>query len=288
MKVIFSRKGSDSGSFDIPSPIFQDKPIVSIPIPADREKEERTNLKYGMLRLDRSTKLVQLMRDLEFDWKGKPISKVPCHLDPDVHTYSLRRESEWRGLFGPDIKLYSYLTKQDVKAGDLFLFYGWFRDAIETREKFGWDEETGIDYRSDKQVIFGYLQIGEILRKGDSVEPWMKYHPHSENGKIRSEGNALYVASEHLSFDPTKDGFGTFIYDDNGRRLLTLTKKGETRSRWNLPSFFKGHIKIEFRHDPWSNGYFQSPKRGQEMVVEDFYEGNQWVRRLFESVKIEN
>jgi len=287
MKVIFSRKGSDGGNLKNPSPILEGKSLTSIPIPA--VGTESTNLKYGNLFFDQDTKLDRLMTDLKFQLaSGKSISTAPAHLDPDIRKDTLKRDGKWRGLFGSDLKWEKYLQKTNVKEGDIFLFYGWFREVKKTSEGFDWLYLEKTSYPTDKQLIFGYLQIGKILRKGDKFEQWMEYHPHYEESGIVSNGYALYVAAESLSFDKRRSGFGTFVYDKESAGFLTLTKKGLSRSRWDLPSFFKDHILINFKHDPWANGYFQSPMRGQEMVVDDCSEINRWIENLFKSVKTEN
>jgi len=48
-----------------------------------------------------------------------------------------------------------------------------------------------------------------------------------------------------------------------------LTKKGYSRSKWDLPDFFK-NVSISYHSkNSWEKDYFQSAHIGQEFVVED-------------------
>jgi len=80
-----------------------------------------------------------------------------------------------------------------------------------------------------------------------------------------------------LTWDKNKSGAGVFKFNDN----LVLTKKGFSRSRWELPSFFKG-IKIS-RHseNSWKKeGYFKSVDIGQEFVIEDNDNVENWAKQI--------
>lgn len=72
------------------------------------------------------------------------------------------------------------------------------------------------------------------------------------------------MATENLTFDSNKKGAGVFSFD----KRLVLTKKGFSKSKWNLDSIFKD-VKISYHSkNSWKKGgYFQSTHKGQEFVV---------------------
>ncbi len=89
----------------------------------------------------------------------------------------------------------------------------------------------------------------------------------------RKKGSVIYVAKPKLSFDRSYAGGGAFEFNER----LRLTKKGPTKSRWNLDSeifqdltFFCYNKKeqVELKEDAWKEGYFQSPMWPcQEIVI---------------------
>ena len=93
-------------------------------------------------------------------------------------------------------------------------------------------------------------------------------HPHvSEEGR---ENEHVFIASKS----------GIFPFSDK----LVLTKKGFSRSRWDLP--FLKNIDMScnpHREKRWHSkeGYFQTVGRGQEFVLEAKPEIMKWVNSLF-------
>ena len=77
----------------------------------------------------------------------------------------------------------------------------------------------------DHHIIFGYLQIGKIMkiRPNTKTPSWMDYHPHIDSdGRRKSRNNTIYIASDTLSWNSALPGAGTFnFYED-----LVLTKAG--------------------------------------------------------------
>jgi hypothetical protein len=55
-----------------------------------------------------------------------------CHLDPDLDQHSLPRTPGWRPSLGQIDAAQGHLAKQMVEEGDLFLFFGWFRQIEKT------------------------------------------------------------------------------------------------------------------------------------------------------------
>ena len=112
-KIIFSRKGLDSSAGGAPSPIMPDGRIFSLPIP---QKEKSPN-RYKNLQFDEfnGTKLLK-------NFKSKIKPNDFCHYDP--------RLNQKVGIFGQANAAQSELDNLEVQTGDLFLFFGWFRNVV--------------------------------------------------------------------------------------------------------------------------------------------------------------
>ena len=52
---------------------------------------------------------------------------------------------------------------------------------------------------------------------------------------------------------------------------LVLTKEGYSRSKWELPNFFRNAIISWHNENNWRDDYFQSVARGQEFVIKNYY-----------------
>lgn len=272
MKVIFSRKGFDSKYGGYPSPILPDGRMVSLPIP--REDETR----YSDLGIDDET-YYDFMQRLRPEVKDNRIwteltKETRCHLDPDIYADVLPRYKDWRPCFGQVDAAQSHLENQDVQAGDLFLFFGWFR-MVKPTEK-GNLKFYGRGFHS----IFGYIEVGNIAKcREDYREPiWMRGHPHLMRKRRTSDNNTIYIANERLSWNSDIPGGGVFQFDQS----LVLTKEGLSRSRWSLPDFFRSVYISYHSADSWKDGYFQSATIGQEFVIESSEEVEGWARGLIE------
>ena len=284
MKVILSRKGFDSAYGGYPSPILPNGRMVSLPIPvcsqtcySDLQLDSKTTC---ALRLDSKTTYYDIMCELQpkkrcKDDRHELTKTTKCHLDPDICRSVVNRSDGWRACFGPLGRAKSHLDKQCVKKDDLFLFFGRFRhtEQAESRLKF---------IGNDIHIIFGYMQVGEIVNNIDSnyKEPeWMKGHPHLLNTFRKKKNNTIYVAREQLSWDSNLYGAGTF----NFNKSLVLTKQGLSPSKWDLPEFFKC-AKISFHSkDSWKDGYFQSADIGQEFVIKDYEKIENWAKNLIQN-----
>lgn len=267
MKFIFSRKGFDSENGGTASPVMPDGAMISMPIPSNN------NMKFEDISYNGRT-YMDIWQDLkpnEFNYFEN------CHLDPDLR--NIGKESPvdslvWRPAFGQADAAESHLENQGIGIGDVFLFFGWFR---QTEEKDG-----VLKYKKgskDAHMMYGYLQIGEIVRGKDfSKYPW---HPHAEQylGDDCSN-NTLYVAADKLIIDGVDTGLpgaGTFKYSDE----IVLTMPGQTKSRWQLPDFFKNvsiscHSASCFKPE----GYFQTVRIGQEFVISESKEVTEWAKGI--------
>ena len=226
MKIILSRKGFDSASGGYPSPIMPDGRMISLPIP-----EKDSGIKYSKLQLTPYKNYCSIMQELmgseiRLENSKLDLKKDPCcHLDPDIYKYILNERKEgWRGVFGQVSGAQTHLEKQGVKEGDLFLFFGWFRNTVTSDNKYVYDKAD----KEGRHVLFGYLQIGEIVHKPEmqaGLYSWLDNHPHLKDVYINSHKNTLYLAAEHLSLAPSLPGYGIFRFSDE----LVLTKEGETK-----------------------------------------------------------
>lgn len=271
MKVILSRKGFDSTYGGYPSLILPNRQMVSLPIPSSKDNFAYSDLWYdGVTYMDYMKRISHKICD-----KKNVVldEKTKCHLDPDINRYVLKnREPEWRGCFGQVGPAQAVLDKCLVGEGDLFLFFGWFNFILEQGGVLSFAKGGGF------HAIYGYLQIDRkyYTSTNPSMPEWTKYHPHmSERRRIRPN-NCIYVAKESASWNKNIPGYGCFLYDEK----LRLTKSGMSRSKWDLPDFFRGLDITYHSNDSWKENYFQSACRGQEFVIEENDTVAQWAMEL--------
>lgn len=281
MRIIFSRKGVDSASGGIASPIFEDGRMVSLPIP-----QASSPIRYGDIQYA-GTDLGRVIRRLS---NGRYTECDGAHCDPDINRPSLKRHPDWRPLFGQTGNAQGHLRTQGVSAGDIFLFFGWFRDV------HGVPEEHGA-YRPDSDgyhVLWGWLQVGVVLPVEEtdwSAHAWSSYHPHRQYGPDRS--NTLYLAAEELCVGgrsiPEVTGGG--VFSRFGQGLLLTDPDQPKRSVWRLPKWFypsAGKTPLTFHGNPscWDMAYdhvrLQTVGRGQEFVLdsEQYPEAQEWAENI--------
>ena len=167
---------------------------------------------------------------------------------------------KWQPLFGQEGGSETHLQNNGVKEHDLFLFFGWFR---QTEYRCG--EIKYVKGAMDKHVIFGYLQIGKMYRTYEDLPLSIPMHPHATQRRYDSKRNCIYGASRRFLHDERYPGCGTFGYSEK----LVLTKKGCSRSKWDLPDFFKSAEISHHSSQSFKDGYFDSAKIGQEFVISD-------------------
>jgi hypothetical protein len=251
MKIILSRKGFDSKFGGQPSPILPDGTLLSLPIPSKLDSQPFTDLVYD------KKSYFDIIKELNL--KNKFKKNYTCHLDPDIRRNSLKRASNWKPLFGQENGALSHLEKNKVQNGDIFLFFGWFKQTELINGKYNY-----VKGAPDLHIIFGYLQIGEIHKSADSNKDFLKDHCHY-NRFSKNSNNCIYESTKQLSLDKKLPGSGCLKFNEE----LVLTKKGLSRSKWNLPNFFK---KINITHhskSSFKDGYFESAKIGQEFIISE-------------------
>jgi len=270
VKIILSRKGFDSSNGGCASPIFPDGRLISLPIPASDAPTRFSDVGFE------GQSLGQIVGELS---RGKVLPNSHTHLDPDLSNEALHRQDGWLPAFGQTGAAQSHLNSQGVEVGDLFLFFGWFR-KVERNFSGRWSYVSG---GADRHVIFGWLQVGEILRVGTKTDefsdryPWLARHPHL-NGE-RSGSNTIYVASPTLNLPGWLGQFAgggpfEYVYD---ARILSAPEQS-SRSLWRIPAFFAPSSEgsaLSYHGDPtrWKaadEGWvqLQSVAKGQEFVLD--------------------
>lgn len=273
MKIIFSRKGFDTGSGGCPSPIIDGIPY-SLPIPGSEMFGNTRN--YG--------NLVNIKCNLITDLTNGKFSKQNiCHLDPDINITSVPRLSEWRGSFGQAAAAQGHLRNQNVANGDIFLFWGLFQE-VEFAEKWKF---IGMP----KHMIWGWMQIGEILSLGKDgshileIKPWLEGHPYTTSNW--DANNTIYVASDvmqHENWPHELASFGTF------KQGYQLTQENMNVSTWNIPKWLNpkhggSGMTYHRRNERWSEDTVKIVNRGQEFVTPDLEKNRQAIDWVFNLIK---
>ena len=280
MKIILSRKGFDSSFGGYASPIFEDKVMISLPIPSAYDQ-----VKYSQLHFNESLTYYDLMKKFkdkihikEKEWKWKLLTdETRCHLDPDIYKNIYPRDLNWKPIFGQMNAAAHHLKKEKVGVGDLFLFFGWFKNFKKIDDKYYAKGNTnGI------QVIFGYLQIGEKINetKLEKIPLYAQHHAHTHEKRLCCKSNTMFVSREKLTWDENISGAGTFNFDES----LVLTKEGMNRTQWKPYSFLRDvvisyHPKNSNKYG-WRGDYFQSATIGQEFVIEENKQVEEWAKNL--------
>ena len=263
MKVVFSRKGFDSASGGIPNPILPDGTLLSLPIPSLKD-----GIPYDTLSFKGMT-YYEIIHSLSP--RTKITASTACHLDPDLRRDVLPREN-WLPAFGQAGSSLMHLFTQSVDIGDLFLFFGWYRQT-----EFHNGALRFVPNAPDLHVIYGYLQVGAIIKSKQDLPLELYSHPHAADFRWETGRNALFLPTETFSLNTALPGFGCLNFD----KKRVLTKPGYKRRLWDLPSFFRD-IPISYNRNAWREEGFKSAGRGQEFVFEATPEALEWVKDIIE------
>ena len=171
MKIVFSRKGFDSGAGGAPSPIVDGRP-TSIPIPY----AVRSETTYDDLGLGAVVKRIT---------KGWLTGASLCHHDPMFEGS--------RCAFGQIGASQGHLENNGVGVGDVFLFFGLF---------------ARLDGSDPHHRIFGYLKVEKVMKLGSAPPPssqpsgFSHRHPHTLAGW--DVNNTIYVGSGRTASSDTR------------------------------------------------------------------------------------
>ena len=267
IKIIFSRKGLDSTAGGIPSP-KKGKNIQSLPIPY--KINTLTSYEY----LGFGKEISQLSKN-----KIKPSDT--CHYDPNLET----------GQFGQVGAAQTHLENNKVGIGDIFLFWGWFRETVEFQNKISFSKTDPGHYR-----MFGWFQIGKIIKLGDDPSWYSKEkpnpnsHPHTI-GKWK-KNNTLYIAKKNLEGFELKNfpGFGKFKATKmTNLSFNPLVKK----SKWICPQWLNpkhGGCGMSYHKNlsRWKENTVDIVGRGQEFVAKpkNDKECKKWLMSIFQSADL--
>jgi hypothetical protein len=278
MKIILSRKGFDTSTGGVPSPIFPDGTMISLPIP-----DKASTVAYQDIAGNHYASVGELVEDLtDFPQTHH------AHLDPDLSAHSVPRLQGWRPLFGQVGAAEKHLQNQGVGAGDVFLFFGLFRQV--EKSALRWQYVRG-SHRI--HVMFGWLQVAErvaVAHWPGGVD-WGLYHPHFHLESYPN--NVIYVSTERL----TLPGFGSSAIPGAGRfprfhPKLQLTGPQSSRpGLWLLPDWFHPNERasaLTYHGDPvrWQKSEagvtLNSASRGQEFVLncDDYPKAINWLHDL--------
>lgn len=273
MKIILSRKGFDSASGGVASPIFPDGSLLSLPIP-----DPSGTVSFAELR-PRGVDLAQVVHDLT---GSRASAGTRVHLDPDLEESSVHRLEGWRPAFGQCSSAQGHLERHGVGVGDLFLFFGWFRRVEQAKGRYRY-----VDGAPDLHVLFGWLEVEEMLSGVALHAPpaWLRRHPHLD-GTHRPKDH-VYVAGIRGSL--ASKGAGVLGRYSTVRQL---TAPGSTtRSVWRLPAWFlpsDGRPALSYHSNParWTREgdtvLLSTVGRGQEFVLDSTHhpEASPWVASL--------
>ena len=284
MKIILSRKGFDSSSGGCPNPILPDGRLVTLPIP-----DPYSSISYEEISLA-GLDAGMLVSDLT---NGRLNGSDGAHLDPDLQAQSLKREPGWRPIFGQRGAAQGHLRNHRVCTGDLFLFYGLFREAETEGSRYCWKKSS-----TARHIIWGWLQADDILEVTPALADdfdWMSYHPHLN--RPQEKNNVIYLSMSSLQLPGHEGGAipGSGVFT---RLKPSLVLSGEqqdsTASIWELPAWFyprKGIFPLSYhqRNERWMRSgtktLLKSATRGQEFILNTahFPEAIGWVKALLHS-----
>ena len=149
MKIIFSRKGFDSAAGGVASPILPDGTMLSLPIP-----DRQSPIRYDQIFLH-GHNIGRVVQDLT---KGRTGAHFRAHLDPDLVPEALSREGGWQPIFGQADGDQTVLKRADVGRGDMFLFFGWYREAALVDGVYRFTRGA-----PDIHAIWGWMQVERVI-----------------------------------------------------------------------------------------------------------------------------
>ena len=238
MKIILSRKGFDSSTGGFASPIIVDNgngeegQLLSLPIPVTEEQEKKNEkgISYNKLRYN-GISLSTIIKQLTYRQFKQ------AHLDPDLCEKHLETRPEgWTKAFGQTGSAQTYLKHRGVKEDDLFLFFGWFKQAK-------YDNNCKLKYvrgAKNLHVIFGWLQVGKIIEvEKDKIPSWLNNHPHVLNAgkKPYDKNNTIYVSAGNLSFKGLSEQEGGGVFSHFKKPLQLTAQEEDAMSHWCLPKW---------------------------------------------------
>lgn len=271
MRVILSRKGFESTHEGIPSPILPDGTLLLLPKPDnDGYVSYKEFYCEGTSYYDIAVSLDSKMQDVLKDAR----CNSSCYIAKSDHRPPLK----WFPAYLRTGPLESHLNRQRVSVGDLFLFYGCFRQT----EYDANHHLRFVPNAPEQNIIFSYFQIGAIIKNLSFISSHFQWPLHTLIDKDTSIQHTIYLPTKKLSYNNQQPGFDILSYSQK----LVLTKPGLHYYQWQLPDFLCApDVKISY-HNNRNNGflsgkdYFKSSSIGEEFVIHGTYDLQRWVHSL--------
>ena len=285
-RLILSRKGFDTTSQQrgpkrgysgvkrpyggVPSPIFPDGSMYSLPVPG---YDEDVPITYGNLyhEVEKSTVSIgTVVEDLTRNQRTRWTREDWTYVSPDIREPFQSNIQGQVGIVGAAGGQQGHLRKQGVGEGALFLFFGLFRRVEQVAGRWQF-----VRNAPQQHVLFGWLQVGSMHRF-----PW------DGPGEV-----CWYAATDRLTLDDDSSGAGVFpLFDEQ----LLLSKPGGLASQWRLPRwFYPEPPRAPLTYHPqhlWSRdddyAYVQRRGPGQEFVldIKQYPEAQKWVLELVQGL----
>lgn len=273
MKIVFSRKGFDGGSGGVASPIVNGVP-VSIAIPGGPSEPYR----YRDLQHPLVGPIAPLVERIT---KGRITARHWAHADPVLPLAPgqavlgqavLGQAVLGQAVLGQTGTAQAHLENQGVGAGDVFVFFGLFRDYDAPKGDPGSACRNHPDSRPHHR-IFGMMTVERVAHIG--ADPgkgsWRDHgllapHPHTERAG-QSDRNTLWIGRGMLARTASP--------------ILRLTVPEGPTSLWSVPEWLlRSGLSYHGAQDRWSDGRLSLVGRGQEFVADpgDDPEAKRWLR----------
>ena len=151
----------------------------------------------------------------------------------------------------------------------------------------------------NRHVIYGWLQVGEIIRGVSSKDeilsrfPQIEQHPHLRPERLAVASNTIFLGASGLVLAGRplgRPGAGLFRSMDDG--LVLTDEASPNRALWRLPEFMHpargSRLSYHEKESRWSEAAgivrLKSVGRGQEFVLTPGSQAdmNSWLEALFE------
>ncbi len=276
MKVILSRKGFEPTHGGIPSPIMPDGTLLLLPKPVEDGAISYHDLSYkGLSYYD----IVLSLDKLQKESLDKFRTHSGCYIMPENHTPPL----EWYPAYFHNGLLESHLNRQNISVGDIFLFYGWFRQTE-------YDNKHQLRFVPDApelNIVFAYFQIGAIIKDISFFSKQYNWQLHTFINKTDNVPSTIYLPTKKLSYNNHQPGCDILPYSSG----QILTKPGYHYYQWQLPEFLCAPDVTITYHNNRNNGfisgknYFKASAICEEFVIHGTYDLKQWVHSMIHTLE---
>ena len=271
MKVILSRKGFEPTHGGIPSPIMPDGTLLLLPKPVEDGTIHYQELTYqGQSYYDIAVSLDENLQET--------LKNASCHTGCFINPASHVPPLEWYPAYIHNGPLESHLSRQNVSVGDIFLFYGWFRQTE-------YDNTYRLRFVPDApelNIVFAYFQIGAIIKDNSFFSNHYNWQLNTLTNKRFVISSTIYLPTKKLSYNNHQPGCDILSYSSK----LILTKPGYHYNQWQLPDFLCSPDVTITYHNNRNNGflsgkdYFKASPISEEFVIHGSHDLKHWVHNM--------